>query len=486
MSDIAQETIRYAAFAAFNILVAKEVNTVVNEPYMDEPFHIPQAQAYCRGEWDSWDPKITTPPGLYLLSVILKKIFLFKCTIGTLRLTNILLLSFFPPLISSLQAKLRRIDAPQSWLEPTLESIVISAFPITWFFAFLYYTETGSVFFVLACLLAALHQKHWLAALLGLISCTFRQTNIVWVFYALGLSLLKTLHLRRVGHSKHLHDPVVVDAKIEDFAKSVMSLPRAILPLLPFIIPYALLALVFTVFVVWNGGIVLGDKSNHIPQMHIPQLFYFVGFCTALGFPVLIGGPGGLIHLVKAIVSLIAGTWRRLLLYVTFCVLTGTIIHFFTIHHPFLLSDNRHYTFYVWNRLYRRHSLVPYILSPVYVTCYYAWFIRLYYPPSMTLNDEQPVHSKQIVHRSEKSLLEALLLPICLLPTLLPTPLLEPRYFLIPWLLLRLQIDPPQIRSFESLHWSLLGEGVWNAVINWGTMYVFLYKYRPGVGRFMW
>lgn len=30
----------------------------------DEPFHIPQAQAYCRGEYLTWDPKITTPPGL--------------------------------------------------------------------------------------------------------------------------------------------------------------------------------------------------------------------------------------------------------------------------------------------------------------------------------------------------------------------------------------------------------------------------------------
>jgi len=30
----------------------------------DEPFHAPQAQAYCNGEWSTWDPKITTPPGL--------------------------------------------------------------------------------------------------------------------------------------------------------------------------------------------------------------------------------------------------------------------------------------------------------------------------------------------------------------------------------------------------------------------------------------
>jgi len=32
-------------------------------PYQDEFFHVPQAQAYCRGDY-TWDPKITTPPGL--------------------------------------------------------------------------------------------------------------------------------------------------------------------------------------------------------------------------------------------------------------------------------------------------------------------------------------------------------------------------------------------------------------------------------------
>jgi|TARA_R110002003_G_scaffold52_29_gene4631 alpha-1,2-glucosyltransferase len=29
----------------------------------DEFFHIPQAQKYCQGDY-TWDPKITTPPGL--------------------------------------------------------------------------------------------------------------------------------------------------------------------------------------------------------------------------------------------------------------------------------------------------------------------------------------------------------------------------------------------------------------------------------------
>ena len=31
----------------------------------DEPFHVPQTQRYCRGDFAHWDPKITTFPGLY-------------------------------------------------------------------------------------------------------------------------------------------------------------------------------------------------------------------------------------------------------------------------------------------------------------------------------------------------------------------------------------------------------------------------------------
>lgn len=33
----------------------------------DEIFHIPQAKQYCKGNFGSWDPMITTPPGLYVL-----------------------------------------------------------------------------------------------------------------------------------------------------------------------------------------------------------------------------------------------------------------------------------------------------------------------------------------------------------------------------------------------------------------------------------
>jgi alpha-1,2-glucosyltransferase len=65
---------------SFATVWADQVTTFVPEPYLvsqpmlvlgltfnptqDEVFHIPQAQAYCAGRYDVWDPKLTTPPGL--------------------------------------------------------------------------------------------------------------------------------------------------------------------------------------------------------------------------------------------------------------------------------------------------------------------------------------------------------------------------------------------------------------------------------------
>lgn len=79
----------------------------------------------------------------------------------------------------------------------------------------------------------------------------------------------------------------------------------------------------------------------------------------------------------------------------------------------------------------------------------------------------------------DQSLLQSLLLPIFVTPTLLPTPLVEPRYFLVPYFLLRSQVGDVPI-------WGLVLEGSWYMLINGVTMAVFLYYPREGVGRFMW
>jgi alpha-1,2-glucosyltransferase len=144
------------------------------------------------------------------------------------------------------------------------------------------------------------------------------------------------------------------------------------------------------------------------------------------------------------------------------------------IQHPFLF-DNRHYTFYVWRRVFKLHQVMPYLMVPGYLACIWAWFLRV---------GEHPVrvHSSSFDNHligPDQTILQTLLLPACVLPTLLPTPLLEPRYFLIPYILLRAQV--PDVPS-----WGIALEGLWYACINAVTMWVFLYREREGVGRFMW
>ena len=83
-------------FHAMSItVIAAKINTEVPESYMvrparirpllgteillryqDEIFHVSQAQMYCRGRWDVWESKLTTPPGLCVQSPFVRPLML--------------------------------------------------------------------------------------------------------------------------------------------------------------------------------------------------------------------------------------------------------------------------------------------------------------------------------------------------------------------------------------------------------------------------
>lgn len=155
----------FVVFGVISVATLKELNTQVTEPYMDEPFHIPQVQAYCNGDWSYWDPKITTPPGLYVLTILLKSLFLFKCRLPTLRLTPLLTLLLLPLALTRLLCYHKRLRPPPSLFTPTLDAVVLSAFPIAWFFGFLYYTDVPSLLSVIFTVIAASQGRHWFASM---------------------------------------------------------------------------------------------------------------------------------------------------------------------------------------------------------------------------------------------------------------------------------------------------------------------------------
>ena len=234
-------------------------------PYMDEVFHIPQAQRYCLGNWNYYDPLLTTPPGLYLTSTFLCKIWTLPCSIAILRMTNVIYSIGIYLLVSLSRSK----DS----------SLSISLFPVSFFFHFLYYTDSGSTFWVLLCLHWSMKRKYEWSGLAGFVSIWFRQTNILWCAFAFVNSIVLILKDSNVYKDVNCETLSLWSSlnRFRAFIESTLySLPLIIKKCKLFILDLIL----FSIFVWWNKGIVLGDKSNHVPTLHIPQLYYFVSFST--------------------------------------------------------------------------------------------------------------------------------------------------------------------------------------------------------------
>lgn len=107
----------------------------------------------------------------------MKNIFLFKCNLPTLRLTPLITLLVLPFALTRLLCWHQRVRPPSSSFVPTLDAVVLSAFPIVWFFGFLYYTEVPSLLFVVSTIVASSQNKHWLAAL---VRPRFLLLTLVW------------------------------------------------------------------------------------------------------------------------------------------------------------------------------------------------------------------------------------------------------------------------------------------------------------------
>lgn len=102
-----------------------------------------------------------------------------------------------------------------------------------------------------------------------------------------------------------------------------------------------LVAVMFLMFVHFNNGMVVGDRSAHVVTLHLSQLGYFSAFFTLLTLQE---------H------SRLSSDCQ------TECGKDGdivVIIYYNTWAHLYLLADNRHY-FYIWRRNMMRHLSIKY------------------------------------------------------------------------------------------------------------------------------
>ncbi|KKF93368.1 Dol-P-Glc:Glc(2)Man(9)GlcNAc(2)-PP-Dol alpha-1 2-glucosyltransferase [Ceratocystis platani] len=543
------------------------VTVHVPEPYLDEIFHVPQAQTYCRGRFLEWDDKITTPPGLYLLSILAMKVRLLfvgdPCSAFMLRSFNVWSIAVVALLASlcrrRIEASLARKENRGSISSYSIHTgLNIALFPLVFFFSGLYYTDVLSTVSILAAYAHHLDRinsssssliSDFVAILLGIAALFMRQTNIFWVVVYMGG--LETVHavkqsktptdakmvpqstlsgrvnsaLQKYSRGK-IHDPPISSCWPDDIIFSLFSISVAVLcnPLrvLRRVWPHITIMALFGGFVAWNGGVVLGDKSNHVATIHLAQMLYiwplFALFSVPLFIPSLMSGLNTLIDLPSQLRALfttkecnrgIEGSsggggeeasglkWARLFftyriyyfpyIAATF-ILSALVVKLNTIVHPFTLADNRHYMFYIFRYTIRSHPVLIASSST-------GKNERKPSPPggrsSVTALD---VDSTPCIPTTA-STVAILFLATSL--SLITAPLVEPRYFIIPWVMWRLLVPAWAMQDLSSTPLSfvtklplisgmvrfgnrydvrLFIETAWFLAVNAATMYIFIAK----------
>jgi alpha-1,2-glucosyltransferase len=259
-------------------------------------------------------------------------------------------------------------------------ALVVGLLPTQLFFAFLFYTDVPSLLFLLLTELLLLRRSTYAAAAAGAAAIGMRQTNAVWVTFLTGAAVLRDVlqqqpapsaskaraegsaSSKRKQEQRQQHHGGVLSPLHElwSLLQSVWGLRVELLQAYWLLL---LLPAVFIAFVLWNGGITLGDRDAHAPTLHLMQPLYFALFSLVSAGPLLLQ-PAVLSHVRKAVagapvlcvlVTLSAGAAAAL------CMQRFSLVH------PYLLADNRHYTFYLWRRVFARSELVRLAAVPGYV-----------------------------------------------------------------------------------------------------------------------
>jgi len=235
-------------------------------------------------------------------------------------------------------------------------------------------------------------------------------------------------------------------------SKGLSSFVKFVAQICNSLLPYVTVCLLFIAFVVWNEGIVIGDRTAHVATIHVCQIFYFSAFVSLFSWSYVIPHWRTCLHLIR----------HRWIVASCIVALMTAVIRFNTLVHPYILADNRHYWFYVWNRLIGRYAVFKYLLIPIYCASLLAM-------------------SRNISHLR---FLTQLNYGICVCAVLIPQLLVEPRYFILPYIFYRLSMKRP-------FKWQIYLESLTTLTINLLQFFIFANKTfywadQPYVQRISW
>ena len=148
-------------------------------------------------------------------------------------------------------------------------AVALVLLPFNFFFWFLFYTDPGSVFFVLAAYGASLRGRDRAAAALGAAATGFRQNNIVWVALLLGWRVLEDPPVYRKGSAMGEQIIQLLKHVVWRLWEIGVRAPALVFPVhcaspdREWQVPYLLVLIAFLAFVAVNGSIVVGDAGAH-------------------------------------------------------------------------------------------------------------------------------------------------------------------------------------------------------------------------------
>lgn len=387
-----------------------DVSEKVDYQFIDELFHFRQFRHYLMGNWGHWDPKITTPPGLYILTWFYAQLPWVDGTLSDARFINYIGACFI-----GVCCVIIRFSSKS----PGFNTASILLNPLMAIYYSLYYTDVWSAALVVLMYTIVMVKPFGnikltatLSSVVGLFSLVMRQTNIVWCMYCLSLLIDQQV---KEGGDEYKYVNYSDDAKV--FLKTTFNNISAV-------VPFVMVAGIFISFILKNGGITLGDKENHILVPHIAQLCYCVTFIAVFTVPLWISWG-----FIKGYFTYNFGSLKMVLFNAFWIPVIVVVISNFTIIHPFILADNRHYTFYIVRRFIIRDVSSKYQLIPVYHFSFYVIY-KLFMTSCGKFKTS--------------SLIVFISWMVCTSMTIIPAPLFEPRYYILPFLMFRLAVHPSQ------------------------------------------
>ena len=504
------------------------------EPYMDEIYHVPQAQRFCANKWgrDDWDGKITTFPGIYIVAYAFTNALnivsptgcaggdtcIQPCSVQALRamnvafgcLTLLLLLYIVRSLrvrgISPTMKEMNVTPSPIYHIPYTMYQIsrnntteisyLLFLYPASYLYYFMYYTDAASLFMTLCAYGASQHlreahsksssgssaslfARQFAAHAINCAAILMRQTNAIWVlFFGATLALQELARMDAGVTEGQLTITPHLLRKVLREVSDTSNFKRLVYVCWPYILPVGCAVIVFA----YNGSVTLGDKENHRFFLHLAMPLHMIFIFSLLDGWLLrsalrrLLGVGSSAGEAPPTPFFVAGrSWREWLqsqrpalpgrrsLLAHCCGLLSvcSALGFFSLGHIFVLSDNRHYTYYLWKRMLSSRPLRM-CLGFVYYPCAYTFFKRM---------------------EAKKGTLWTAGFAAAAGLTLIPSPLLELRYF-TPAVALALLVmgggDEDASRGAKFIDCAVLWYNVFLCgLANATVLFIYLYRLLP-------